>query len=187
MECVRNSRETRANVGIDLRFVRSIEERDETGIYLTNYETVRDGKLSPSHFTVISLDEAAVLRSFGGTKTFREFMRLFESVPYRFVATATPDPNEYIELLAYAAFLGIMDVSQAKTRFFKRDSTKADKLTLHAHKEKEFWLWVASGPYSSASPPTSGRNTRMKGTTFRPSKSSTTRLPSIMPARNDAI
>lgn len=131
-------------VGIDLRFVRSIEECDETGIYLTNYETVRDGKLSPSHFTAISLDEAAVLRSFGGTKTFREFMRLCESVPYRFVATATPDPNEYIELLAYAAFLGIMDVSQAKTRFFKRDSTKADKLTLHAHKEKEFWLWVAS-------------------------------------------
>jgi DNA modification methylase len=97
------------------------------------------------------------LRGFGGSKTFREFMRLFtgdagplgnrrgtECVPYRFVATATPSPNEYIELLAYADFLGIMDVSQAKTRFFKRDSTKADKLTLHAHKEEEFWLWVAS-------------------------------------------
>lgn len=57
---------------------------------------------------------------------------------------ATPSPNDYIELLAYADFLGIMDVSQAKTRFFKRDSTKADKLTLHKHKEEEFWLWVAS-------------------------------------------
>jgi hypothetical protein len=65
-------------------------------------------------------------------------------VPIAFVATATPSPNEYIELLAYAEFLGIMDVSQAKTRFFKRDSTKADKLTLHPHKEREFWLWVAS-------------------------------------------
>src|SRR5690606_18840151 len=41
-------------------------------------------------------------------------------------------------------FLGIMEVSEAKTRFFKRDSTQADKLTLHAHKEDEFWLWVAS-------------------------------------------
>ena len=133
-----------ARIDIDLKFVRSIEECGETGIYLTNYETVRDGKLDPKHFTVASLDEAAILSSFGGTKTFREFMRLFETVPYRFVATATPDPNEYIELLAYAAFLGIMDVSQAKTRFFKRDSTKADKLTLHAHKEREFWLWVSS-------------------------------------------
>lgn len=132
-------------VGICLRFIRSASEvQGESNIYLTNYETVRDGKLDPKHFTVTSLDEASILRSFGGTKTFREFMRLFEQVPYRFVATATPDPNEYIELLAYAAYLGIMDVSQAKTRFFKRDSTKADKLTLHAHKEKEFWLWCSS-------------------------------------------
>lgn len=143
------------------KFIRSIEEAGETGIYLTNYETIRDGKLDPAHFQVASLDEAAVLRGFGGTKTFREFMRLFtgdsgpaavmrgvcdrpEMVKYRFVATATPSPNEYIELLAYAEFLGVMDVSQAKTRFFKRDSTKADKLTLHPHKEREFWLWVSS-------------------------------------------
>jgi hypothetical protein len=139
------------------KFVRSIEECDSTGIYITNYETVRDGKLDPRLFNTASLDEASVLRGLGGTKTFREFMRLFtgdagplgnrrgtECVPYRFVATATPSPNDYIELLAYADFLGIMDVSQAKTRFFKRDSTHADKLTLHAHKEEEFWLWVAS-------------------------------------------
>lgn len=143
------------------KFIRSIEEAGETGIYLTNYETIRDGKLDPAHFQCASLDEAAVLRGFGGTKTFREFMRLFTGdagpaaamrgvcnrdgmVNYRFVATATPSPNEYIELLAYAEFLGVMDVSQAKTRFFKRDSTKADKLTLHPHKEREFWLWVSS-------------------------------------------
>lgn len=139
------------------KFIRNISEAEETGIYLTNYETVRDGKLDPRNFNVASLDEASVLRGLGGSKTFREFMRLFtgdagpmgnrrgtECVPYRFVATATPSPNDYIELLAYADFLGIMDVSQAKTRFFKRDSTKADKLTVHAHKEEEFWLWVAS-------------------------------------------
>jgi DNA modification methylase len=133
-----------ARVGIELKFVRRIEDCEETGIYLTNYETVRDGKLDPQKFLAASLDEASILSSFGGTKTFREFMRLFENIPYRFVATATPDPNEYIELLAYAAFLGIMDVSQAKTRFFKRDSVHADKLTLHPHKEKEFWLWVST-------------------------------------------
>ena len=143
------------------KFIRSLEEAGETGIYLTNYETIRDGKLDPRQFTAASLDEASILRGFGGTKTFREFMRLFTgddgpkagdgrrtrgtgTVPYRFVATATPSPNEYIELLAYADFLGIMDTSQAKTRFFKRDSTKADKLTLHPHKEEEFWMWVAS-------------------------------------------
>lgn len=147
-----------AMLGIPVKFIRRIEEvEDGTSIYLTNYETVRDGKLDPHHFVVASLDEAAILRGFGGTKTFREFMATFagdrktmnertitEGVKYRFVATATPSPNEYIELLAYSAFLGVMDVGAGKTRFFKRNSEKADQLTLHAHKEEEFWLWVAS-------------------------------------------
>ncbi len=132
-------------LGLTVTFVRRTEEASDDGIYLTNYESVRDGKLDPRGFEVVSLDEAAILRGFGGSKTFREFMRLYEgSAHYRFVATATPSPNEYIELLAYAAFLDVMDVGQAKTRFFKRDSTKADKLTLHPHMEREFWLWVAS-------------------------------------------
>jgi DNA modification methylase len=141
-------------LGIPIRFIRRTEEADQLsleweeqktiGIFVTNYESVRDGKLDATAFTVASLDEASVLRSFGGTKTFREFMRIFETVKYRFVATATPSPNEFIELLSYAAFLGIMDVGQAKTRFFKRDSVHADRLTLHGHKTREFWLWVAS-------------------------------------------
>jgi hypothetical protein len=134
-----------ALIGLTPTFIRRESEASDDGIYLTNYETVRDGKLDPRAFDVVSLDEAAVLRGFGGTKTFREFMKLYEgSDNYRFVATATPSPNEYIELLAYAAFLDVMDVGQAKTRFFKRDSTKADKLTLLPHMERQFWLWVAS-------------------------------------------
>jgi DNA modification methylase len=71
-------------------------------------------------------------------------MRLFEGVRFKFVATATPAPNEYIELLAYSAYLEIMDVSEAKTRFFKRNSEKADELTIHPHKEREFWLWIST-------------------------------------------
>lgn len=139
------------------KFIRRASEMTGDGIYLTNYESIRDGRLDPRIFDVASLDEASVLRGLGGSKTFREFMRLFtgdagpmqmrrgaENIKYRFVATATPSPNDYIELLAYADFLGIMDVSQAKTRFFKRDSTKADNLTLQPHREEEFWLWVSS-------------------------------------------
>ncbi len=146
-----------AMLGITVKFIRRIEECGGGGIYLTNYETVRDGKLNPQLFAVASLDEAGILRGFGGTKTFREFMATFagdrktmnartlsDGVRYRFVATATPSPNEYIEMLAYSAFLGVMDVGAGKTRFFKRDSTKADVLTIHPHKEREFWLWVAS-------------------------------------------
>ncbi len=131
---------------LSITFVRRSEEVQADGLYITNYESVRDGRLDPDLFDAVSLDEAACLRGFGGTKTFREFMRLFEgSGPkYKFVATATPAPNEYLELLAYSAFLEVADVGQIKTRFFKRNSEKADSLTLHPHKEREFWLWVSS-------------------------------------------
>ncbi|MGV7665816.1 hypothetical protein PJK52_29380, partial [Mycobacterium kansasii] len=74
----------------------------------TNYESVRDGKVDPSWFTAVSLDEASVLRSFG-SKTYQTFLPLFADVPYRFVATATPSPNRYKELIHYAGFLGVMD------------------------------------------------------------------------------
>lgn len=145
-------------LGIAIRFIRRIEEADAAGVYLTNYETIRDGKMDPRDFDGASLDEASCLRGFGGTKTFREFMTVFagdnrrdmsnhireKQVRYRFVATATPSPNEFIELLAYSAFLDVLDVGTAKTRFFQRDSEHADNLTLHPHKEREFWLWMAS-------------------------------------------
>ncbi len=145
-------------LGTKVKFIRTDAEIEPGFIHLTNYESVREGKIDPAKFTCVSLDEASCLRGFGGTKTFREFMatiagddrrdlanqKVTEGVPYRFVATATPSPNEFIELLAYSAFLGVMDVSQSKTRFFKRNSEKADQLTIHPHKIREFWLWVAS-------------------------------------------
>jgi hypothetical protein len=153
-----------AAMGVPVTFIRRTADAGETGVYLTNYESVRDEnpdgtrKVDPREFDGASLDEASCLRGFGGTKTFREFMALFagddrrdmsqrikgESVRYRFVATATPSPNDFIELLAYAAFLDVMDVSTAKTRFFQRDSEHADELTIHPHKVREFWLWVST-------------------------------------------
>lgn len=132
-----------AMLGIRIRFIRTIDEADAEGLYLTNYETVRDGKLDPNQFTAVSLDEASVLRSFG-SKTYQTFLTLFDQVRYRFVATATPSPNRYKELIHYAGFLGIMDTGQALTRWFQRNSEKAGDLTLFPHKEAEFWAWLHS-------------------------------------------
>lgn len=115
----------------------------DADILITNYERVRDGDIDVKYFTATSLDEAAVLRSFG-SKTYQEFLTKFAGVPYKMVATATPDPNKYKELIHYAGYLEIMDTGQALTRFFQRDSTKANNLTLYPHKEEEFWLWVSS-------------------------------------------
>ena len=127
------------------QYVRNMAEvREAVGnILLTNYERVRDGDIDPKYFTAVSLDEAAVLRSFG-SKTYQTFLPKFKGVQYKLVATATPAPNRYKELIHYAGFLEIMDTGQALTRFFKRDSSKANNLTLYPGKEDEFWLWVSS-------------------------------------------
>jgi hypothetical protein len=134
---------------VALKFIQRAEELVEWRvpmlpvIHLTNYEPVRDGKLDPGLFEISSLDEASVLRSFG-SKTYQTFLTLFDKVRFRFVATATPSPNRYKELIHYAGYLGVMDTGQALTRFFQRDSTKANNLTLYPHKEREFYLWLNS-------------------------------------------
>lgn len=126
------------------RYITSAEEATEDGkIYLTNYERVRDGDIDPSLFAACVLDEAAVLRSFG-SKTYQTFLPKFKGVKYKLVATATPAPNRLKELIHYSGFEEVMDTGQALTRFFQRDSTKANNLTLYPHKEEEFWLWVST-------------------------------------------
>jgi DNA modification methylase len=145
---------------IKLKFIRTIAEAEgpET-IYLTNYESVREGVLDVSSFGAVSLDEAAVLAD-RGSKTFGEFVfNLFDKTEFKFVATATPSPNEYQELIGYAAFLGISDISRSRTRFFKRNSTKADALTLYPGKEKEFFHWLSTWAVFLQSPADLGYST----------------------------
>lgn len=141
--------QAKQHLNMHVKYVKTMKEvkDSDADIFVTNYERVRDGvdgvRIDPNYFTVTSLDEASVLRGFG-TKTYQEFLPLFSHVPYRFVATATPSPNRYKELIHYAGYLGVMDTGQALTRFFQRDSTKANHLTLYPHKEKEFWIWVST-------------------------------------------
>ncbi|MFA7361983.1 MAG: SNF2-related protein, partial [Candidatus Kapaibacterium sp.] len=132
-------------LGIEIEYVRNQKEvlNSTHEILITNYERVRDGDINPLYFMATSLDEASVLRGYG-TKTYQSFLTLFKGVKYKFVCTATPSPNKYKEIIHYAGYLEIMDTGQALTRFFKRDSTQANNLTLYEHKEKEFWYWVSS-------------------------------------------
>jgi len=134
-------------------YIRNMEEaaNAESDILLTNYERVRDGNIDPKSFNAVCLDEASVLRSFG-SKTYQTFLPKFKGIKYKLVATATPDPNKYKEIIHYAGYLEVMDTGQGLTRFFKRDSTKANNLTLYPHKENEFWLWVSSWALFLSSP-----------------------------------
>ena len=131
--------------GIEITYIKTQQEAEECteSILITNYERVRDGNIDPKYFTVTTLDEASVLRSYGSL-TYQEFLQKFRGVKYKYVCTATPSPNKFKELIHYAGYLEIMDTGQALTRFFKRDSTKANNLKLHPHKENEFWLWMSS-------------------------------------------
>lgn len=132
-------------MGMHLEYVRTNADvmAARSPYLITNYERVRDGDITLEHFQGAGLDEASVLRSFG-SKTYQRFLDLFEPVPFRFVYTATPSPNRYKELIHYAAFLGVMDSGEALTRFFQRNSEKANDLTLYPHMEQQFWYWLST-------------------------------------------
>lgn len=134
-------------LGVKWKYVyddKTLAEAD-TQFVITNYERLRDGNITPANHNLVgvSLDEGSVLRSFG-SKTTQVFRSLFKHVPYRFVATATPCPNNYKEIIYYADFLGIMDTGQALTRWFQRNTSKAGDLQLHPQHEADFWLWVST-------------------------------------------
>lgn len=174
-------RDAKRFFGLDFVYVRTNDEHDEelakgNRFFLTNYERVRDGNLDPNRFVVASLDEAAVLRSFG-SETYQKFLTLFDGVRFKYVATATPSPNRTKELIHYAGFLGIIDTGQALTRWFKRDSSQAGNLQLHPHKEREFWLWVSTWAIFLTKPSDLGSDYSDEGYNLPPLKVIPHRLP----------
>ena len=126
-------------------YVRTMEEAmDAKGnVLLSNYERIRDNDWDLTYFTATSLDEASVLRSYG-SKTFQEFLPKFKGVKFKMVATATPAPNRLKELIHYCGYLEIADTGSCLTRYFKRDSTKANNLTLYPSMAEQFWLFVST-------------------------------------------
>lgn len=120
-----------------------VTDYDKDVIYCTNYERIRKGDVLAEKFGGVSFDEASILRNLK-TETTDFVLKHFSKVNYRFVATATPTPNDFIEILNYADYLGVIDRGHALTRFFQRDSTKAGNLTLYPNKKEEFWKWVST-------------------------------------------
>lgn len=130
---------------LDVEYVidQAAAEASKCKILLSNYDRIREAAFELSYFGGISFDEGDAIRN-RETKTTEYIITEASKVEYKFIATATPAPNEYTEILNYAEFLGVCDRGQALTRFFQRDSTTAGNLTLYPHKEQEFWIWVRS-------------------------------------------
>jgi hypothetical protein len=147
-----------AKFGIpDVRLVRSQDDvRD--GINVANYESLH--KFDVEHMDGVALDESSILKAFSGV-TKQTLQRRCRPVPYRLCATATPAPNDYLELGNHAEFLGVMTSHEMIARWFISDLGEFGSYRLKGHAVESFWDWVCSwarcigrpsdvGPYSDA-------------------------------------
>lgn len=131
-------------LGLDLCYARSQADADASGcrLIITNYELA--SRFDAAQFVGVALDEADIIANFVG-KTNRLLSGMFAATPYRLVATATPAPNDLIELGRYSQFLGVMNSGEMLTRYFIRDSQSAATLRLrHWADAGPFWDWLVS-------------------------------------------
>jgi superfamily II DNA or RNA helicase len=129
-----------AAIGIEARIVREQSEVG-AGVNIANYE--RLPKLDPSVFGGVVLDESSILKSFTGP-TKRMLCEAFGDTPYRLAATATPAPNDHMEIGQHAEFLGVMPGPEMLSRWFISDQTTMGGYRLKGHARESFWRWVAS-------------------------------------------
>jgi len=127
--------------GIEAHQVRDQSEVVGSGVYVANYE--RLPKLDPSAFGAVALDESSILKAFQGT-TRKRLQTAFENTPFRLALTATPAPNDHMELGQHAEFLGVMNSNEMLARWFISDQTKMGAYRLKGHAVRPFWEWVAS-------------------------------------------
>jgi superfamily II DNA or RNA helicase len=129
-----------AKFGIAAKIVR--EDADcINGVNVANYERLE--KLDASRFSGVVLDESSILKNFSG-KTFQALCEAFKHTPYRLACTATPAPNDYMELGNHSEFLGILRQVDMLTRWFLHDSSDTKDWRLKGHAVSDFWDWVAS-------------------------------------------
>lgn len=126
--------------GIDVTLCRS-QEDVRTGINITNYDMLH--KFDPSAFDGIVLDESSILKSFTG-KVRNQIIESFASTPYKLACTATPAPNDHMELGNHAEFLGVMNRSEMLAMFFVHDGGDTSQWRLKGHSIGAFWEWMAS-------------------------------------------
>lgn len=126
--------------GISAHYCRS-QDMAKPGINVTNYEMLEH--FDPAKWRGIVLDESSILKSYDG-KTRTIIIESFKGTPYRLACTATPAPNDFMELGNHAEFLGVMSRTEMLSMFFVHDGGDTQKWRLKGHAEDEFWKWLAS-------------------------------------------
>ncbi len=126
--------------GIDVRYAkdaRSITSR----ITVTNYD--RLDHFDPTQFAGIVADESSILKAYDGA-TRTAIIEAFARTPFRLACTATPAPNDFMELGNHAEFLGVLTRAEMLATFFVHDGGETQQWRLKGHAEQDFWKWVCS-------------------------------------------
>lgn len=120
-----------------------VEKQEDciSGINITNYEKL--DRFIAKEFTGIVLDESSILKSYSG-KVRTAIIQNFHDVPYKLACTATPAPNDYMELGNHSEFCGVMTRAEMLSMFFVHDGGQTSKWRLKGHAEDVFWQWLAT-------------------------------------------
>lgn len=129
-----------AKFGIDINFCRD-QEKAKPGINITNYEML--DKFNLDDFHGIVLDESSIIKNRNG-KTRNALISACQSVPYRLSCTATPSPNDFMELGNQSEFLGIMNMAEMLAMFFINDAGDTGTWILKGHGKAKFWEWLST-------------------------------------------
>jgi superfamily II DNA or RNA helicase len=113
----------------------------KSGINITNYEIL--SHFNPDKFDAVVADESSILKSMNGS-TRNELIDMFRNTPFKLACTATPAPNDHLELGNHAEFLGVMSMTEMLSTFFVHDGGDTSKWRLKGHAVRRYWEWVAS-------------------------------------------
>lgn len=128
-----------AKYGIEI--VKADPENIVNGVQITNYEQLH--KFNPADFVAIVLDESSILKGMDGRRR-REITEFAQQIAYRLSCTATPSPNDFMELGTQAEFLGIMSQVEMLAMFFVNDMSDTGKWRLKGHGQRKFFEWLAT-------------------------------------------
>lgn len=127
--------------GIDATYARSSDEMGNHRIVVTNYE--RLDAFDSSRFGGVVLDESSIIKH-QDSATRQQVMEMFGRTPYRIACTATPAPNDHVELANHADFCGVMTRAEMLATWFVHDGGETQSWRLKGHAVTPFWEWVAS-------------------------------------------
>lgn len=111
------------------------------GINITNYEMLPHFEINK--FVGIVLDESSILKAYSG-KTCQEIINIFSKTRFKLACTATPAPNDYMELGNHSEFLGVMSRTEMLSTFFVHDMMETAKWRLKGHAEDKYWEWISN-------------------------------------------